>query len=136
MSVDDGARRSGDVDVELQLIGIVWFIRSCLQVPTDGGGGGSGAGADGSAPAQCPVCAQKPASQQLANALRSQLESRTQHDQFHDLLQRDPDPFGVVADYFRRGMFGGCGGDASDELPAMDARGAGLKVVFYRGRQM
>uniref|UniRef100_A0A182SC25 RING-type domain-containing protein n=1 Tax=Anopheles maculatus TaxID=74869 RepID=A0A182SC25_9DIPT len=51
----------------------------------------------------CPVCSKN--NIQLIEALRAQSEARDQHEMFHDLLDRSPEPFSVVADYFGRGLF-------------------------------
>ncbi|XP_055606181.1 vacuolar protein sorting-associated protein 11 homolog [Uranotaenia lowii] len=51
----------------------------------------------------CPVCAKK--NIQWMDALRAQSESRGQHEAFHNLLDRSPEPFSVVAEYFGRGLF-------------------------------
>ncbi|XP_050072168.1 vacuolar protein sorting-associated protein 11 homolog [Anopheles maculipalpis] len=51
----------------------------------------------------CPVCNKN--NIQLIEALRAQSEARDQHEMFHDLLDRSPEPFSVVADYFGRGLF-------------------------------
>ncbi|EAA08178.5 AGAP002665-PA [Anopheles gambiae str. PEST] len=51
----------------------------------------------------CPVCNKN--NMQLIEALRAQSEARDQHEMFHDLLDRSPEPFSVVADYFGRGLF-------------------------------
>lgn len=37
--------------------------------------------------------------------MQAQLESRKQHDEFHKLLGRSPEPFSLVAEYFGRGLF-------------------------------
>lgn len=42
---------------------------------------------------------------QLIDVLQAQNESRAQHEQFHNLLNRSHDPFSVVAEYFAHGMF-------------------------------
>lgn len=42
---------------------------------------------------------------QLTDVLQAQSESRAQHEQFHNLLNRSNDPFSVVAEYFAHGMF-------------------------------
>lgn len=54
---------------------------------------------------QCPVCTQKPETQQLADAMRSQSESRQQHGTFHDLLDHSPEPFELLAKFFQLGLF-------------------------------
>lgn len=41
----------------------------------------------------------------LMDALRAQSESRGQHEAFHNLLDRSPEPFSVVAEHFGRGLF-------------------------------
>ncbi|XP_058450947.1 vacuolar protein sorting-associated protein 11 homolog [Malaya genurostris] len=51
----------------------------------------------------CPVC--NKTNIQLMDALRAQSESRGQHEAFHNLLNRSPEPFSVVAEYFGRGLF-------------------------------
>ncbi|KFB46003.1 AGAP002665-PA-like protein [Anopheles sinensis] len=51
----------------------------------------------------CPVCNKN--NMQLIEALRAQSEARDQHEMFHDILERSPEPFSVVADYFGRGLF-------------------------------
>jgi vacuolar protein sorting-associated protein 11 len=37
--------------------------------------------------------------------LRAQQEARGQHEQFHNILNRAPEPFSVVAEHFGRGLF-------------------------------
>ena len=39
--------------------------------------------------------------------VKSQVQSREQHDAFHSQLEKSDDGFAVVADYFGRGMFRG-----------------------------
>ena len=39
--------------------------------------------------------------------VKSQAQSREQHDAFHSQLEKSDDGFAVVADYFGRGMFRG-----------------------------
>uniref|UniRef100_A0AAG5D1K0 Vacuolar protein sorting-associated protein 11 homolog n=2 Tax=Anopheles atroparvus TaxID=41427 RepID=A0AAG5D1K0_ANOAO len=51
----------------------------------------------------CPVCNKN--NMQLIEALRAQSEARDQHEMFHDILDRSPEPFSVVADYLGRGLF-------------------------------
>ncbi|XP_039431655.1 vacuolar protein sorting-associated protein 11 homolog [Culex pipiens pallens] len=51
----------------------------------------------------CPVCNKK--NILLMDALRAQSESRGQHEAFHNLLDRSPEPFSVVAEHFGRGLF-------------------------------
>lgn len=51
----------------------------------------------------CPVCNKK--NIQLMDTLRALNESRGQHEAFHNLLDRSPEPFSVVAEYFGRGLF-------------------------------
>uniref|UniRef100_A0A182QH22 Vacuolar protein sorting-associated protein 11 homolog n=1 Tax=Anopheles farauti TaxID=69004 RepID=A0A182QH22_9DIPT len=51
----------------------------------------------------CPVCNKN--NMQMIEALRAQSEARDQHELFHDLLDRSPEPFSVVAEYFGRGLF-------------------------------
>uniref|UniRef100_A0A6B2EKS8 Vacuolar protein sorting-associated protein 11 homolog n=1 Tax=Phlebotomus kandelakii TaxID=1109342 RepID=A0A6B2EKS8_9DIPT len=51
----------------------------------------------------CPACHSK--NMQILDALRAQSESRGQHEAFHNLLDRSPEPFSVVAEYFGRGLF-------------------------------
>lgn len=41
----------------------------------------------------------------LMDALRAQSESRGQHEAFHNLLDRSPEPFSVMAEHFGRGLF-------------------------------
>lgn len=42
---------------------------------------------------------------QLIDALQAQSESRARHETFHNLLDRNAEPFSVVAEYFGHGMF-------------------------------
>lgn len=51
----------------------------------------------------CPVCRAK--NLQLIDALQAQSESRARHETFHNLLDRNIEPFSVVAEYFGHGMF-------------------------------
>lgn len=51
----------------------------------------------------CPACHTK--NMQILDALKAQSESRGQHEAFHNLLDRSPEPFSVVAEYFGRGLF-------------------------------
>uniref|UniRef100_A0A1L8DVY0 Vacuolar protein sorting-associated protein 11 homolog n=1 Tax=Nyssomyia neivai TaxID=330878 RepID=A0A1L8DVY0_9DIPT len=51
----------------------------------------------------CPACHTK--NMQILDSLRQQSESRGKHDAFHNLLDRSPEPFSVVAEYFGRGLF-------------------------------
>lgn len=51
----------------------------------------------------CPVCHIK--NKQLQDALHAQSEARGQHEMFHNLLHRSPEPFSVVAEYFGRALF-------------------------------
>lgn len=51
----------------------------------------------------CPVCHIK--NKQLQDALHAQSEARGQHEIFHNLLHRAPEPFSVVAEYFGRALF-------------------------------
>ena len=43
----------------------------------------------------------------LIFSVKSQAQSREQHDAFHSQLEKSDDGFAVVADYFGRGMFRG-----------------------------
>ncbi|GAB0087828.1 Vacuolar protein sorting-associated protein 11 homolog [Sergentomyia squamirostris] len=51
----------------------------------------------------CPACHNK--NMQILDSLKAQSESRGQHEAFHNLLDRSPEPFSVVAEYFGRGLF-------------------------------
>uniref|UniRef100_A0A1B0CT92 Vacuolar protein sorting-associated protein 11 homolog n=2 Tax=Lutzomyia longipalpis TaxID=7200 RepID=A0A1B0CT92_LUTLO len=51
----------------------------------------------------CPACHTK--NMQILDSLRSQSESRGNHEAFHNLLDRSPEPFSIVAEYFGRGLF-------------------------------
>lgn len=42
---------------------------------------------------------------QLKDAIHAQSESRDQHEDFHNLLDRSTEPFSVVAEYLGRGLF-------------------------------
>ncbi|XP_065898178.1 vacuolar protein sorting-associated protein 11 homolog [Dysidea avara] len=52
---------------------------------------------------ECPICA--PENRKVLDIIRRQMEDRELHEQFQSLLQRSPDGFSVVAEYFGRGMF-------------------------------
>lgn len=41
----------------------------------------------------------------VVEIIRAQEQSRDLHEQFHHQLERAPDGFSVVADYFGRGVF-------------------------------
>jgi vacuolar protein sorting-associated protein 11 len=41
----------------------------------------------------------------LCETLRAQSEARGQHEQFHNILNRSPEPFSVVSEHFGRGLF-------------------------------
>lgn len=51
----------------------------------------------------CPVCHARNAG--ITDAVLAQQESRTKHNEFHSLLDRSPEPFSLVAEYFGRGLF-------------------------------
>lgn len=51
----------------------------------------------------CPVCHVKNAG--IMDTLLAQQESRTKHNEFHSMLDRSPEPFSLVAEYFGRGLF-------------------------------
>lgn len=42
---------------------------------------------------------------QLMEKLQAQNDSRDQHEQFHNRLNRSTEPFAVVADYMGNGLF-------------------------------
>ncbi|GFR61248.1 vacuolar protein sorting-associated protein 11-like protein [Elysia marginata] len=52
---------------------------------------------------ECPVCA--PENRKIMDIIRAQEQSRDFHEFFHNQLERAPDGFSVVADYFGRGVF-------------------------------
>ncbi|GFO24686.1 vacuolar protein sorting-associated protein 11-like protein [Plakobranchus ocellatus] len=52
---------------------------------------------------ECPVCA--PENRKIMDIIRAQEQSRDIHEFFHNQLERAPDGFSVVADYFGRGVF-------------------------------
>lgn len=52
---------------------------------------------------ECPVCHSKNSA--IVDKLRAQQESRNQHEEFHNLLERSAEPFSLVAEYFGRGLF-------------------------------
>lgn len=41
----------------------------------------------------------------IIDTLLAQQESRTKHNEFHSMLDRSPEPFSLVAEYFGRGLF-------------------------------
>ncbi|RUS74031.1 hypothetical protein EGW08_018205 [Elysia chlorotica] len=52
---------------------------------------------------ECPVCA--PENRKIMDIIRAQEQTRDFHEFFHNQLERAPDGFSVVADYFGRGVF-------------------------------
>uniref|UniRef100_A0A2C9MAP2 Vacuolar protein sorting-associated protein 11 homolog n=1 Tax=Biomphalaria glabrata TaxID=6526 RepID=A0A2C9MAP2_BIOGL len=52
---------------------------------------------------ECPVCA--PENRKIMDIIRAQEQSKDIHEFFHNQLERAPDGFSVVADYFGRGVF-------------------------------
>lgn len=101
------------VNIVLNICYSCWH--SCLQ---------RGADHDG----KCPVCCNKPETQKLASAQRSQAESRDRHDEFHNLLHKSPDPFGLVAEYFDRGLFNQL--VVVDEIESMDVSNMNMICVI------
>ena len=53
----------------------------------------------------CPACLND--NRKILDIVKSQQQSREQHDAFHSQLEKADDGFAVVADYFGRGMFRG-----------------------------
>lgn len=51
----------------------------------------------------CPVCL--PENKKMLEVIKAQETHRSQHDQFHEQLERSADSFSVVADYLGRGVF-------------------------------
>ncbi|XP_071522606.1 vacuolar protein sorting-associated protein 11 homolog isoform X2 [Panulirus ornatus] len=51
----------------------------------------------------CPVCL--PENKKMLEVIKAQETHRSQHDQFHEQLERSTDSFSVVADYLGRGVF-------------------------------
>ncbi|CAL4072132.1 unnamed protein product, partial [Meganyctiphanes norvegica] len=51
----------------------------------------------------CPVCL--PENRKMLEVIKAQESHRSQHDQFHEQLERSSDPFSVVAEYLGRGVF-------------------------------
>ncbi|XP_047483617.1 vacuolar protein sorting-associated protein 11 homolog isoform X2 [Penaeus chinensis] len=51
----------------------------------------------------CPVCL--PENRKMLEVIKAQETHRSQHDQFHEQLERCTDSFSVVADYLGRGVF-------------------------------
>ncbi|XP_069193192.1 vacuolar protein sorting-associated protein 11 homolog isoform X1 [Procambarus clarkii] len=51
----------------------------------------------------CPVCL--PENKKMLDVIKAQETHRSQHDQFHEQLERSADSFSVVADYLGRGVF-------------------------------
>ncbi len=54
---------------------------------------------------ECPLCYED--NKKILDIVKSQQQSREQHDAFHSQLEKADDGFAVVADYFGRGMFRG-----------------------------
>jgi len=54
---------------------------------------------------ECPACLND--NKKILDIVKSQAQSREQHDAFHSQLEKSDDGFAVVADYFGRGMFRG-----------------------------
>ena len=54
---------------------------------------------------ECPACLNN--NKKILDIVKSQAQSREQHDAFHSQLEKSDDGFAVVADYFGRGMFRG-----------------------------
>jgi len=52
---------------------------------------------------ECPVCAAE--NRKIMDIIRAQEQSKDIHEFFHNQLERAPDGFSVVADYFGRGVF-------------------------------
>ncbi|XP_076437584.1 vacuolar protein sorting-associated protein 11 homolog [Babylonia areolata] len=52
---------------------------------------------------ECPACA--PENRKFMDIIRAQEMTRDSHESFHNQLERAPDGFAVVADYFGRGLF-------------------------------
>lgn len=52
---------------------------------------------------ECPACLVE--NKKILDIVKSQQQSREQHDAFHSQLEKAEDGFAVVADYFGRGMF-------------------------------
>ncbi|XP_019628396.1 PREDICTED: vacuolar protein sorting-associated protein 11 homolog [Branchiostoma belcheri] len=52
---------------------------------------------------ECPVC--MPENRKILDIIRAQEQHKELHEQFHHQLERAPDGFSVVADYFGRGVF-------------------------------
>lgn len=53
--------------------------------------------------AECPICL--PRNRQMLETIRTQQQSKDLHEQFHQQLERAPDGFAVIADYYGRGVF-------------------------------
>ncbi|XP_031570001.1 vacuolar protein sorting-associated protein 11 homolog [Actinia tenebrosa] len=52
---------------------------------------------------ECPICA--PENKKVLDIIRTQEQTKDLHEQFHNQLERAPNGFSVVADYFGRGVF-------------------------------
>lgn len=52
---------------------------------------------------ECPACA--PENRKFMDIIRAQELTKDTHESFHNQLERAPDGFAVVADYFGRGLF-------------------------------
>ncbi|ESO93774.1 hypothetical protein LOTGIDRAFT_182193 [Lottia gigantea] len=52
---------------------------------------------------ECPVCAAE--NRKIMDIIRAQEQTKDIHETFHNQLERAPDGFSVVADYFGRGVF-------------------------------
>ncbi|XP_050409252.1 vacuolar protein sorting-associated protein 11 homolog [Patella vulgata] len=52
---------------------------------------------------ECPVCA--PENRKIMDIIRAQEQTKDIHESFHNQLERAPDGFSIVADYFGRGVF-------------------------------
>ena len=52
---------------------------------------------------ECPACLNE--NKKIIDIVKSQQQSREQHDTFHSQLEKSDDGFAVVAEYFGRGMF-------------------------------
>jgi len=52
---------------------------------------------------ECPICYKE--NKKILDMVKSQEAGRNQHDQFHAQLEKAEDGFGLVAEYFGRGLF-------------------------------
>jgi vacuolar protein sorting-associated protein 11 len=70
----------------------------------------------------------------LCETLRAQQEARGQHEQFHNILNRAPEPFSVVAEHFGRGLFNKIV-IVDDDVAGADDQAGDEQIVVTRTRK-